>query len=190
MKWCLAPWCWSIWSIFLSKSSLGNFSKQELCNNQCFLTSERGSLLSFCLYMLPKPDLPAKYMLCLQAGGAPQIQKIETLWQIVWVSSHTVIHASWLFGFLSMFTAWRNLPMKCKKAPIHASSLSNAVHGCWRLLIVVKTCTCSPYPRRKLTALLVSRINGEMKWLYCVYLRILSINISRLISYSFVVGLH
>jgi hypothetical protein len=33
------------------------------------------------------------------------------------------------------------------------------------LLIVVMTCTCSPYPRRKLTALLVSRIDGEMNWL-------------------------
>jgi hypothetical protein len=31
------------------------------------------------------------------------IQKIETLQQIVCVSSHTIIHASWLFGFLSMF---------------------------------------------------------------------------------------
>jgi len=86
-----------------------------------------------------------------------------------------------------------NLPTKCKKAPIHASSLSNAVHGCWRLLIVVMTLHMFSLPMAKINCItdIKNRWGDEMAEHSIVFAVefFQSINISRLISYSFVVGL-
>jgi hypothetical protein len=92
-----------------------------------------------------------------------------------------------------MFTAQRNLPMKCKKAPIHASSLSNAVHGCWRLLIVVMTLHMFSLPMGKINCITGMKYQwGDEMAEHSIVFAVeffQSINISRLISYSFVVGL-
>jgi hypothetical protein len=100
---------------------------------------------------------------------------------------HTCFMAFWIpFYVLSL----KKLTNEMQES---SHSLSNVVHGCWRLLIVVMTLHMFSLPMEKINCItdIKNRWRDEMAEHSIVFAVefFQSINISRLISYSFVVGL-